>query len=238
MRMKNYIGLFFTGFGIGIFLGLSESPILLQVLIPLLTVIVGLLSILTGQKDEVKPNESEPKLLNTKNISTFPIMWMVLGMVAGAFGGLYAKNHDITGTGVLFGNKVSSQSNQIENSLESKTDAENLPENKVDLQTPKPDIETASLEKENSLEDKNARSPSKKQGQIFPKTEVRKSSTFLRDNEKDRCNSLDLCNKNGPELVYLASKFKNKNIIRLLKGPSINLDSLKSKIIELCNCKE
>ena len=37
--MKNYVGLFFTGVGIGIFLGLSKSPILLQILVPILTVI-------------------------------------------------------------------------------------------------------------------------------------------------------------------------------------------------------
>lgn len=101
--MKNSIGLFFTGVGIGIFLGLSESPILLQILIPLLTIIVGLLSILTGQKNEEKPNQSEGNLLVNKNISPFPIMWVVLGMVVGSFLGLLAKNYDITGRGVMFG---------------------------------------------------------------------------------------------------------------------------------------
>lgn len=105
--MKNGIGLFFTGIGIGIFLGLSESPILLQILIPLLTIIVGLLSILTGQKSEEKSNTNEGNLLVNKNISPFPIMWVVLGMVAGSFLGLLAKNYDITGQGVMFGQPTS-----------------------------------------------------------------------------------------------------------------------------------
>lgn len=108
--MKNSIGLFFTGIGIGVFLGLSESPILLQILIPLLTIIVGLLSILTGQKTEEKSNSNEGNLLLNKNISPFPIMWVVLGMVAGSFLGLLAKNYDITGRGVMFGQPTSNNS--------------------------------------------------------------------------------------------------------------------------------
>jgi len=101
--MKNNIGLFFTGVGIGIFLGLSESPILLQILIPLFTITVGLLSILTGQKSDEKSNTDKENLLINKNISPFPIMWVVLGMVLGAYLGLLAKNYDITGRGVIFG---------------------------------------------------------------------------------------------------------------------------------------
>ncbi len=92
---------------VGIFLGLSESPILLQILIPLLTVIVGLLSILTGQKSDEKPTTNETTFLGNKNISPFPIMWVVLGMVAGSFMGLLAKNYDITGRGEMFGHATS-----------------------------------------------------------------------------------------------------------------------------------
>ncbi|MDX2278079.1 MAG: sulfite exporter TauE/SafE family protein [Saprospiraceae bacterium] len=93
--MKNYVGLFFTGVGIGIFLGLSDSPILLQILVPILTVIAGLLSILSGQK--TNENSSGSGNLLDKNISPFPIMWLIIGMVAGAFTGLLAKNYDVTG---------------------------------------------------------------------------------------------------------------------------------------------
>ncbi len=103
MNIKNGVGLFFTGLGIGIFLGLSESSILLQILIPFLTIIVGLLSILTGQKNDDKSNTNDSSLLTNKNISPFPIMWVVLGMVAGSFLGLLAKNYDITGRGEIFG---------------------------------------------------------------------------------------------------------------------------------------
>jgi len=104
--MKNNIAIFFTGIGIGIFLGLSESSILLQILVPLLTVIAGLLSILTGQKSNDNTSTNGSNLLINKNISPFPIMWMVIGMVIGSFTGLLAKNYDITGRGEVFGNSI------------------------------------------------------------------------------------------------------------------------------------
>lgn len=104
--MKNNTAIFLTGIGIGIFLGLSESPILLQILVPLLTVIIGLLSVLTGQKSDDKTSGNESNLLLNKNISPFPIMWMVMGMVIGSFIGLLAKNYDITGRGKIFGNSL------------------------------------------------------------------------------------------------------------------------------------
>lgn len=94
--MKNNVALYFTGLGLGVFLGLSKSPILLQVLVPMLTIVVGLLAILTGQKNESTENEPDnTTLLRIKNINVFPIMWMILGMVSGSIPGMLARNYDI-----------------------------------------------------------------------------------------------------------------------------------------------
>lgn len=93
--MKNNIALFFTGCGIGVFLGLSKSPILLQILVPILTIVVGLLAILTGQKGGSEENKEETNLSIMKNINVFPIMWMILGMVSGSIPGMLARNYDI-----------------------------------------------------------------------------------------------------------------------------------------------
>ncbi len=93
--MKNNRALFFTGIGIGIFMGLSKSEILLQILVPLLTIIVGLLAILTGQKNYEKSDENETQIEKLKNINIYPVMWMILGMVAGSALGIPARTHQI-----------------------------------------------------------------------------------------------------------------------------------------------
>jgi len=93
--MKNNIALFFTGFGIGVFLGLSKSPILLQILVPILTIVVGLLAILTGQENGSGYDKKDTSFSKMKNINAFPIMWMILGMVSGSVPGMLARNYNI-----------------------------------------------------------------------------------------------------------------------------------------------
>jgi len=93
--MKDYLALLITGVGIGFFLGLSESPLLSQILVPILTVIAGLLSILTGQKNIDGSGEMGTKSVFNKRISPLPIMWIIIGMVVGSSVGLLAKNYDI-----------------------------------------------------------------------------------------------------------------------------------------------
>lgn len=89
---KNLVGLFFTGVCIGIFLGLSKTPVLLQILVPLFTIIVSLLAIFTGKSNYESKNEV---LKSIKNVSVFPIMWLLIGMVIGSCLGLLMKNYDV-----------------------------------------------------------------------------------------------------------------------------------------------
>jgi|GEM_PF-5476890 len=94
--MKNNLATFISGISMGILIGLSESEILAKILVPILTVVIGALSILVGYKTSEKGDDSSAgfeKLINRINL--FPIMFLVVGIVVGAFGGLYAKNYDI-----------------------------------------------------------------------------------------------------------------------------------------------
>jgi hypothetical protein len=178
--MKNYIALFFTGIGIGIFLGLSKSPILLQILVPLLTIIVGLLAILTGQKGFEKPEKEgkEYSLLKLSNINVFPIMWMVLGMVAGSALGILAREYQ-----VLSPNSTT-MSEQIEVSKEG----------------------------------------------VY--------GTILHNDDVDECEGYQLCKFEGIELISKLKNVRNPELKLLLKKNELNLDSIKFKINEICNCKK
>ncbi len=94
--MKNNLATFISGISMGILIGLSESEILAKILVPILTLVIGTLSILVGYKRDEKGDDSAEgfeKLINRINL--FPIMFLVVGIVVGAFGGLYAKNYDI-----------------------------------------------------------------------------------------------------------------------------------------------
>lgn len=239
--MKNSIGLFLTGLGIGIFLGLSESPILLQVLIPLLTIIAGLLSILTGQQNNEKSNANEVGLLNNKNISPFPIMWVVLGMVTGSFLGLFAKNYDITSQGKLFGNKVNSKNERAVDSLSFVIECLQLEmeikilekENEYISQAK---IDTSKIGLNELIKIKESIKLQKKPLQDSKDNNNNESNSGLRDSKDNPCFVKDLCYKSGEKLAEIFKYESNNDFREILKKYKNSPDSIKIKIANLCNC--
>lgn len=95
--MKNNLATLIIGISVGVLLGLSETEILEKVLLPVFTLIVGILSILAGYRktDGATESRDDIKKLITQ-INLLPVMFLIVGMVGGAFIGLYAKNHDVT----------------------------------------------------------------------------------------------------------------------------------------------
>lgn len=239
--MKNNIGLFVTGIGIGIFLGLSDSPILLQVLVPFLTILSGLLSIFTGQKNQEPAEAKEGELNKFRNLSSIPMMLVVVGMVFGSFLGMLARNYDICSPAWLADSKKDPQVNVVVVPFE-KGDTSIL-NNRQIIELINQAKNKSNIEKGKDLDIKG--NPPKEEPQkirannsqsIPPKTN--NSQTVLHESQEELCSKPNICILRGAELVSACRYVEHSDIKRIVRSPMINTDSLKFKINQICNCKQ
>ena len=239
--MKNSIAIFFTGIGIGILLGLSDSPVLLQVLVPLLAIIVGLLSIFTGQKNYEASEGKESNLSRIQNVSALPIMLMVIGMVSGAFLGMLARNYDICSPPWVSNPEKGNPINVIvlnqETSDSSKTAGMNdaqaaelihLLKNSSNNEVRK----AFGLGNANKLKENVRTADESKTTADNPK----RSGTVMHGTQSELCNS-KICKLSGAALVAELCYSDHVEIKRIINSPIINTDSLKSKVNQICKCK-
>lgn len=239
--MKNSLALFFTGTGIGILLGLSDSPVLLQVLVPLLAIIVGLLSIFTGQKNYEASEGKESNLTRIQNVSAVPIMLMVIGMVSGAFLGMLARNYDICSPpwvsnpekekpiNVILLNQETSDSTKTADLSDAQVgELIHLLKNSSNNEIRKAfDLEKVDKPKGNTKTLDDSKTPADK-----PKSH----GTVVHGTQGELCNP-KICKLNGAALVAELCYSTHPDISRIVNSHIINVDSLKSKINQICKCK-
>jgi hypothetical protein len=90
-----------SGAGVGWLIGLSASPVVHIVITSLIAFVVSLTSALAGieveHKEEEEGSKGKPKRLIGVDVNPFPMMIMILGLVAGASLGVYARANDWLG---------------------------------------------------------------------------------------------------------------------------------------------
>ncbi len=126
--MTNSIGkgasIVFIGAGVGVLMGLSVSPVVHIVITGLLTLIAAVVSALAGIEPSDKVEQEAPKVDTAQtasgessvsspapivsvapdpkfafpNINPFPLFLLMVGLVAGALGGVWLRTNDILGS--------------------------------------------------------------------------------------------------------------------------------------------
>ena len=248
--MKSNIYILITGVGIGVLMGLSESPVLVQILVPVLTVVASLISILTGQTNQAKTGEGGA-FLGLKNISVSPIMSLIIGLVLGTFLGLFSKNFDITNRGKLFGNEVTSKSELALDSLIVKIRLLSLKQEILILEKQNEYLLSKGIETDSkglSFDDlENIKKVMKEQnklieqltknGDISTRTSIRNFQNSGIGGASHICYSLKLCQKNGLELTKILKDNSNEEIQIILNKYQNSPDSINHQIKKYCNCK-
>jgi hypothetical protein len=243
--MKNIYTLI-AGFGIGILMGLSKSPILVQILVPVLTLFVSLISVLSGQSGQTKSEEVGTTILGLKNVNILPIMAMIVGLVFGAFIGLICRNYDITNPSAWskktkFDLSIDSLNmdikllslNQQKIVLEKQNKYLVLQEIKANTESSLTFSELTSIKK--ISEDQNNKI------NIPDKRESKESQSVLFGEKgmsiEQACKLIPkICDLSPAELVAACLRIDDYDIKTILRSSKIDTDSLKFKISETCNC--
>lgn len=234
-----------TGFGIGILMGLSKSPILAQILVPVLTLFVSLISILSGQSGQTKPDE-QGSILGFKNVNILPITALVIGLVLGSLNGLIFQNSDITNPTTW--HKKDKYDIAID-SLNMDIKLLSLKQEKIVLEKQNNFLVSQEVKanSESNLifsELTNIRNDIAMQNNktIVPdKQDAKESQTLLFGANgmsiRQACKLIPtICDLPPAELVAACIRIDDYDIIEILRGPKINTDSLKSKINKICKC--
>ncbi|MBR9921756.1 MAG: hypothetical protein GYB31_13030 [Bacteroidetes bacterium] len=91
--MKNTLAIFVSGVCIGVMLGLSRSETLSSVLVPIISVLMSLVSIVAGVK--LLEKDIEAKKIPIVKISAVPVMFLLIGIIAGIFPGNLLRNYNV-----------------------------------------------------------------------------------------------------------------------------------------------
>lgn len=234
--MKNNIGLFVTGTGIGIFLGLSDSPILLQVLVPFLTLLSGLLSIFSGQRNHENPETKESELAKFKNLSSIPMMLVVVGMVVGSFLGMFARNYDVCSPSWLSNQDKESEIKIVVVPIGGRDSLLLDKQQIAEITNQIRGNHLSSTNKNETPQKKEVKGNSNKTEDGSHKTNS--SQTVLHESQEELCNKPNICIYRGAELVSACRYVEHDEIKRIVRSKIINTDSLKLKINEICKCKQ
>lgn len=97
--------LFLAGLGVGCLVGLSISPVVGGVITSLIGVLISVVALLSGfesNRQDTPENEPRPERIidSAKNINTWPITIVILGIVLGAGVGIWVRNHHWLGSSV------------------------------------------------------------------------------------------------------------------------------------------
>ncbi|MCW5922910.1 MAG: hypothetical protein KIS77_11235 [Saprospiraceae bacterium] len=239
-----------TGIGIGILMGLSKSPILAQILVPILTVMVSLISILSGQTTPTKSEEAST-ILGLKNINILPVMSLVIGLVFGAYFGLLARNYDITNPSTWA--KRTKSDNEID-SLTFDIKLLSLRQSKLILekqnnyllnQEIKPNSDgltysdltnlLKSFEEQNKKIEKFALNTDDKSKDLEEKSILHGVKGASAESV---CKIKKFCRLDGVDLIFACQYIDNAEIREIINSSTINIDSLKSKMHRICKCNQ
>lgn len=95
-RIEVPIALVVTGFGIGWLAGLSVSPVVSIVLTTVTGSVATIIAALSGVKEEFLDPEAQPNVLKRllAAVTPAPLAWLVVGLLIGSSGGLWARTHN------------------------------------------------------------------------------------------------------------------------------------------------
>ncbi len=97
MRISIIICVVICGLCLGGLSGLTTAPVIQNTISVLLTLIISILSVISGLK--FSEDQLKAKLLaSLKNISLVPVTLFLVGYIIGACGGIFTRTNDLLGT--------------------------------------------------------------------------------------------------------------------------------------------